>query len=218
MDRDGKTRKEQGRRLAAARLAAGYRSARAAALDNEWAESSYRAHEAGGRTIGQDDAERYAKRYAAEGVSITAEAILFDPAGPAPRLAPDPDVQLVPKISWVAASKMSDTGDALDPAEAPKIATSDLPTGDWFALKVSGDSMNKIAPDGSVILINQKEQKLVNGAYYVFGDRGAATFKQYASKPIPMLMPCSSNDVHKPIIPTKHFQVVGRVRRVLVDL
>jgi phage repressor protein C with HTH and peptisase S24 domain len=77
MTAEERTRKAQGQRLAEAREAAGYRSARAAALENSWPESSYRAHEGGTRTIGQDDAERYAKRYRAAGVQVTAKSILF---------------------------------------------------------------------------------------------------------------------------------------------
>jgi hypothetical protein len=71
-------RKAQGRRLAAARKQAGFRSARAAALENGWKESSYRAHEGGTRTIGLDDANRYARKFRALGVSVTAQSILFD--------------------------------------------------------------------------------------------------------------------------------------------
>src|SRR5436190_2011542 len=69
--------KAQGARLAAARLAAGYSSARDAALSNRWAESTYRAHETGNRTIGLDDAAKYVKRFQAAGVKITAKEIIF---------------------------------------------------------------------------------------------------------------------------------------------
>ncbi|WP_244480894.1 S24 family peptidase [Methylobacterium sp. Leaf102] len=74
---EAKIRKAQGLRLKAARNAAGYRSAREAALQNEWKESSYAAHERGSRTIGQDDAERYASRFRFDGVEVTARGILF---------------------------------------------------------------------------------------------------------------------------------------------
>lgn len=74
-------RLEQGARLRKARKSAGYRSARSAALDNRWPESTYRAHEGGTRTIGQDDAERYAKRLRFRGASVTAEHILFGSEG-----------------------------------------------------------------------------------------------------------------------------------------
>lgn len=77
---DAKTKMAQGARLKAARVAAGYRSAREAAMQNEWKESSYRAHEGGTRTIGQDDAERYAARFRFDGVEVTARGILFGDA------------------------------------------------------------------------------------------------------------------------------------------
>jgi len=79
---DKKLRKAQGARLLAARKTAGFRSAREAALANGWAESTYRAHESGTRTIGQDDAEKYARRFRSRGADISAQAILFgDEAG-----------------------------------------------------------------------------------------------------------------------------------------
>jgi len=85
-------RKEQGARLKAARVAAGYRSARQAAQENLWPESTVRAHESGGRKMGDDDAERYAKRYRANGVKVTAQMILFggEPLTPARAATPGP--------------------------------------------------------------------------------------------------------------------------------
>lgn len=216
MDQEARIRKEQGDRLAAAREAAGYRSARAAALDNDWPESSYRAHEAGTRTIGMDDAQRYAKRFRAEGVTVSAQSILFGNKQPAP--APPPNVTFLSVISWVAASQMRDVGDVTASEDAPKVAASDLPSGDWFALKVRGDSMDEVAPDGALIFINRKEKRLIHKAYYVFAERGEATFKQYIEKPTRLLMPRSSNREHSPIVPTRNFEVVGRVRRVVLDL
>lgn len=69
--------KMQGQRLKRARIEARFRSARAAALEFNWPESSYRAHESGTRTIGLDDAERYAKRFRSYGANVTARGILF---------------------------------------------------------------------------------------------------------------------------------------------
>jgi hypothetical protein len=74
---DEARRREQGERLRFAREAAGYRSARAAALENHWPESTVRAHEAGTRKIGDDDADRYAKRYRANGANVTGKFILY---------------------------------------------------------------------------------------------------------------------------------------------
>jgi hypothetical protein len=77
MDID-KLRKMQGKRLRAIRIAAGFSSARSAALDCGWPESTYRAHEGGTRTIGQDDAIRYVNRFRIEGAKgYTAQWLLF---------------------------------------------------------------------------------------------------------------------------------------------
>lgn len=73
-----KLRMAQGRRLAAVRKAAGFKSARTAALECGWAESSYRAHENGSRTISQIDAMRYISRFRTAGVKgFTAQWLLF---------------------------------------------------------------------------------------------------------------------------------------------
>src|SRR6266568_5486596 len=53
-----------GERLKWAREKAGFRSARAAALANEWPESTYRAHEHDGREGGRGIDEGHAKKYA----------------------------------------------------------------------------------------------------------------------------------------------------------
>lgn len=87
-----RTRKAQGGRLAVSRAAAGFRSARAAAIENGWPESSYRAHETGTRTIGQDDADRYAKAYRARGVEVSAQQILFGAHKGEEAEAPQPDM------------------------------------------------------------------------------------------------------------------------------
>lgn len=74
-------RKAQGARLAKARRDAGFSSARSAAMENNWKESTYSAHERGSRTIGDDDAERYARRFRTKGAIITAREIIFGELG-----------------------------------------------------------------------------------------------------------------------------------------
>lgn len=77
-DDDAELRKEQGRRLAEARAAAHFKSAREAALKCGWPESTYRAHENGSRTIGQNDATKYIKKFISLGArGVTAKSILF---------------------------------------------------------------------------------------------------------------------------------------------
>jgi hypothetical protein len=83
-DRD-KLRAEQGRVLRAAKIAAGFGSAakavKASPIRDKWTVATYRAHEAGTRTMGQDDAERYAKFFRSHGAKITAIDILFPNLG-----------------------------------------------------------------------------------------------------------------------------------------
>jgi hypothetical protein len=77
MDLD-KLHRAQGKRLAAVRKAAGYRSAREAAMECGWPESTYRAHENGSRTIKQPEALKYVNRFKSEGAKgYTAQWVMF---------------------------------------------------------------------------------------------------------------------------------------------
>lgn len=59
MTLEERIRKAQGLRLRTVRMAAGFPSARSAALEAGWPESTYRAHESGTRTVDPGDAQRY---------------------------------------------------------------------------------------------------------------------------------------------------------------
>jgi phage repressor protein C with HTH and peptisase S24 domain len=153
MDRE---KAQQGRRLKAARAAAGYRSARAAALSNGWRESSYRAHEGGTRTIGQDDAERYARRFRAAGVKVTAKSILFgDDAAPAPEPAAP---GAVPIMGYIGAGAEVEPdyeqvpADGLEQIEVPYPVPSGV-----IGFQVRGDSMLPKYNDGDVVLVEREQ-------------------------------------------------------------
>jgi SOS-response transcriptional repressor LexA len=218
MDKEARIRREQGGRLRLAREQAGFRSAREAAIQNGWPESSYRAHESGSRTIGHDDAERYARRYRARGIHVSAKSILFA-TEPGDEVVRDrrgrPDA---PLLSFVQAGALMDVGDIASQSDAKRVPVGDLPSGDWIALRIHGDSMDRIAPEGAIILVDRSDKKLVTNRYYVFSLRGEATFKRYVAKPIKRLEPFSLNQAHQVIYPTSDLTVVGRVHRVIVDL
>ncbi|ACA20230.1 putative phage repressor [Methylobacterium sp. 4-46] len=149
---EARLRIDQGERLRLARLAAGYRSARDAALRNGWPESSYRAHEAGTRTIGQDDAERYAARFRRDGVQVTAKGLLFgdDEAGE----PPGESGQVVGVRGVISAGGLIATGDEQpDPSGNLFEVTVPfwLPPG-TIAFRVAGASMHpKYEPDDIVL-------------------------------------------------------------------
>ncbi|MDQ2079508.1 XRE family transcriptional regulator [Xanthobacteraceae bacterium Astr-EGSB] len=125
----------------------------------------------------------------------------------------------VPLIEWVSAGKLSEPASQLAADQAPQLAFADLGRGDFFALKVEGNSMDRISPEGSIILVNRAERTLVNGRFYVFSLRGKTTYKRWRADDPPYLAPYSTDPVHGPIfVKKKDFEVVGRVRRTLMDL
>lgn len=80
MTKEEKIRKAQGSRLRTIRMAAGFDSARSAALTARWSESTYRAHEGGTRTIGPDDAARYViwfLQQGAKGENFTGRWVIY---------------------------------------------------------------------------------------------------------------------------------------------
>lgn len=164
--KESERKKLQGVRLAAARMAAGFRSAREAALENGWTESSYRSHENGTRTIGPDDAEKYARAYRARGAQTDAARMLFGsgrevvdepdeesiPSSPAadnqPTSGPLPAFVLATYGGIVEATAFRPVDDIIDPDRGPEMVPRDerYPRGDYVVFDVVGDSMNAADP------------------------------------------------------------------------
>lgn len=130
-----------------------------------------------------------------------------------------PSFQRVPLLSWVSAGKL-EVQDGVSNVDAEKqVIAVDLPKGDWIALKVKGDSMDRLAPDGSVIFVNRADQILREDQFYVFSTGpGAATFKRYRGGKTIRLQPYSMNADHETILGTADLRIIGRVRRVVTDL
>lgn len=130
-------------------------------------------------------------------------------------------VVLVPLLSWVSAGRLAEAGQLIPNSDVPLLAFSDLGRGDYFALKVQGDSMDRISPEGSTIVVNRAETKLIRGKPYVFRIDGETTYKIWEnSDAIDRLEPRSFNENNKTIFVKKNkgFGVVGRVRRTMFDL
>lgn len=115
----------------------------------------------------------------------------------------------VPLITWISAGGM--TRDDIAQEAIGTIAVCDLPQGDWFALTVRGDSMDRISPPDSVIFVNRKDKQLVANACYVIDDgEGNATYKRFRPNPM-RFEPVSTNPTHEPIFPDNEPTIVGRV-------
>ncbi len=125
----------------------------------------------------------------------------------------------VPLLDWVSAGRLVPPTSQIPLEDVPLLAFADLGRGEFFALRVEGDSMDRVSPDGSIIVVNKAERELMNGRAYVFSLRGETTYKLWHDDPA-YLQPFSTNPRHTPIFfkRKKDFEVIGRVRRTVLDL
>lgn len=128
----------------------------------------------------------------------------------------------VPVIDTITAGKLKAPSSQIPIEDVPLLAFADLGRGEWFALRLESDadSMDRISPPGSLVIVNKADRELRNGAYYVFSLDGEATYKMWQEGEPPYLAPCSTNPIHKPIFIKRKrgFDVIGRVKRTLLDL
>lgn len=124
----------------------------------------------------------------------------------------------MPVISWVAAGALSNPTTQIEP-EGEEIEITDLGAGEYFATRVRGDSMDRLAPEGALLVVNRRDIDLARGRRYIFSLKGETTFKRYGEDP-PHLAPESMNPTHQPKIlkPTDGWSVIGRVRKVIIDV
>lgn len=125
-----------------------------------------------------------------------------------------------PLISWVSAGALLKPDVPVDFEGAPILLEPGLdPNGDWIALRVDGDSMDRISPHDSVIFVNRRERRLVPNACYVIGDGdGGATYKRY--RPPNTWEPVSTNPAHKPFVLKRGSEpdIIGRVRKTVLSM
>lgn len=135
--------------------------------------------------------------------------------------APDDNISKIPLLDKVAAGKLKSPTSQIPVEDVPLLAFADLGRGEFFALTVEGDSMDRISPEGSVIVVNQADRTLVTGKPYVISRRGEATFKIWRADP-PRFAPYSTNPLHEPAFVKSKADadkmVVGRVKRTVLDL
>lgn len=123
----------------------------------------------------------------------------------------------IPIISWVAASPFAETGFIEHQANAARISVQGLKPATYFALTVHGDSMNRVAPEGTTIVVNASAKELLPRKFYIFQKGEKATFKRFMSNP-DRLEPYSTNPLHEAMSIDEETVVIGQVVRVITDL
>jgi SOS-response transcriptional repressor LexA len=200
-------------RLKQAMVAAGYPTPTEAAKafksskEVEINKNTLTSHCNGNRPLSRKAAERYAKAF-----GVSAGWLLFDDQEEA-----QGDIE-IPVLSIVNAGALRDQPGVSGHDVESWVKVSDLPKGDWVGLEVEGDSMDRIAPNGSIILVNRADTRLIDGRFYVFSlGCGAATFKRWRRDP-ERLQPYSTNPDHISTPVDDGLFVFGRARRVIIDI
>lgn len=122
----------------------------------------------------------------------------------------------VPILSWVSAGVLDERERVEQWSDVPRAPIAGLGNGDWIALRVDGTSMDRIAPPGSLIIVDRRDRQLINGKYYVIRTEDGSTFKEFRSSP-DRFEPYSTMPGHQTIFPRGPVKVVGRVRKILAD-
>lgn len=199
-------------RLRQAREHAGFASATDAAASLGMKYATYAGHENGTRGPGRA-AEKYARRF-----RVSLDWLLRGVgAGPGEEPEEASDVTLeIPLLSNVSAGRLQ--REDIRDEQIGSITVGQLTQGDWIALRVEGDSMDRISPPDSVIVVNRAEKQLVPNACYVIADEdGRASYKRYRPNP-DRFEPVSNNLAHETIYPENMPPVIGRVRMSILKL
>ncbi len=191
-------------RLREAREAAGFSTAKDAAMSMGIPVSTYIGHENGHRGFPAARAPQYARKF-----KVAEEWLLYGKGGD--RQIPEGAEGVrefsvlgdVPGGNWKEAVQTSRNRIPVPASEAPV---------QGYALRVQGDSMDLVVPDGTMIVVDPTDLDLWAGkCYVVMNDDGETTFKRYLDNPA-RLVPCSSNPEHREIpVGAGGYRVVGRV-------
>ncbi len=122
----------------------------------------------------------------------------------------------VPLISWVQAGHLTESVEPSDFGDVRERVVVPYRRESLFALEVRGNSMSRVAPDGSLIVVDYYDRELMDGKCYIFRVGGDTTFKRYRANPA-RLEPDSTESGHDTLFPQDGIEVVGRVVRVIIS-
>lgn len=160
-------------------------------------------HEAGRRNISADHAKDYGRAF-----KVDPEWILF---------GRDSDkTGAVAYISDVSAGQLAEIIDNYQPGDADEWIDYPAKHSKVVALRVKGNSMNRVSPDGSIIIVDLNQREMTSNRLYIVKIGDDATFKRYRANP-PRLEP-DSTEAHDAIyLDGVDYQPLGRVLRTMMD-
>lgn len=123
----------------------------------------------------------------------------------------------IPLISWVEAGRLARVDAVVGYEDFDRVKVTDLPDGEYIALRVDGESMNRIVPSGSLIVVNITDKELLDGRLYVVTISGETTFKRYRANPA-RFEPFSTEARHETIFPLGAVEIVGKVVQAINKL
>jgi SOS-response transcriptional repressor LexA len=206
-------RQQRADRLVQARLRSKIGGTKKVSAHFGWNHNTYKSHDSGRTSFGLEDARKYARAF-----GVSTEWLFMGTGQP-----DDVDPEMlqpvdVPLVTWVSAGEIESQDGITDLDDCPVISTLDLPDGDWIALRVEGESMNRVSPPGSIIFVNRRDRRLVaNGCYVIADETGAATYKRYRPAEDPPFRPASTDAIDPPQLQGM-VKVIGRVRRTVLDM
>lgn len=139
---------------------------------------------------------------------------------PPPKRVERRKLQWAPLLDNVQAGKLASPMSQIPADQARKIAVSGISGAEIFALKVEGTSMDKVSPEGSIIIVDRSDRALIKGKFYVFYVMGDTTYKRWQADPDYLEPYTNDTDQHKPLYISKKrdMEVIGRVKRTILDL
>lgn len=131
-------------------------------------------------------------------------------------------IQRAPSIQWVPVIGIANAGNWREAIQLPLGSLPVRPgsvSDDAFAVEISGDSMDRLIPEGGHIIVDPRQKELRDGKVYLIQNQnGEATVKAYYRSPA-RFEPVSNNPDHQGwLVSECDFIVLGRVVLKVEDL
>ena len=124
-------------------------------------------------------------------------------------------VYWAPGVSWVHAGRLGEADLNAD-ADYYVPVTTDSDT--VAAFEVRGTSMNRVAPEGSVIVVDSAQCMAEDGWAVIALVNNEVTFKRYRDTNGPIRLEPDSTDHHETLYPAEGVEILGRVIQVITKL